>query len=650
MKWSMSASLALLLWLSGLILFTVVKYSASAPMAAGVAIAYLSSCTPIWHIVDSPNVGISDNTLAGITAVSPTDIWAVGTYSTGGNGPSLTLIQHWNGYQWSVIDSPNVVTGTNSSNILISVAAISVNDIWSVGYAHSDSSMPFYQTFIEHWNGTNWSVVSSPNVSPSENTLRKVIAISTNDVWAAGAYSGQTGFQTLVEHWDGSDWSVVSSPNLSSGNNEFFGMAVDPAGQIWAVGYYYTSTVSADYTLIQRWDGMDWNVIPSPNPVGSNRNYLYGVTVVSSSDAWAVGVSDSQTLTMHWNGTQWSIVPSANYGSNYNELRDVVALSPNDIWAVGYYFDGSMSGTLIEHWDGSQWSIASSPNSSSANFLNSVTSISSSDIWTAGYYLSSSGSHSRTLIEHYADLCITPSPTYAITPTQFPSAIATATVQAGSPTPTTCALTFTDVPVDSTFYPYIRCLVCRGFISGYSDGSFRPDGAVTRGQLCKIVSNTAGFNDPIPPGQQTYEDVSPDHTFYTFVERLSARGIISGYPCGSPDEDCNPPENRPYFRPSANASRGQISKIISNAAGFSDTSTEQMFEDVPTSNTFYVWIQRLASRNIMSGYPCGNLPEEPCVQPNNRPYFRWGNDSTRGQTSKIAANSFFPNCYTPLKR
>ena len=40
-------------------------------------------------------------------------------------------------------------------------------------------------------------------------------------------------------------------------------------------------------------------------------------------------------------------------------------------------------------------------------------------------------------------------------------------------------------------------------------------------------------------------------------------------------------------------------------------------------------------------------PPEPCVHPQDRPYFRPNNNATRGQTSKIVANTFFPACVTP---
>ncbi|HET6262395.1 MAG TPA: S-layer homology domain-containing protein, partial [Chloroflexia bacterium] len=68
----------------------------------------------------------------------------------------------------------------------------------------------------------------------------------------------------------------------------------------------------------------------------------------------------------------------------------------------------------------------------------------------------------------------------------------------------------------------------------------------------------------------------------------------------------------------------------------------QTYQDVPPTNTFYVWIERLTSRGIMSGYPCGSVGE-PCAA-DSKPYFRPNNNATRGQTSKIVANTVFPGC------
>ena len=195
----------------------------------------------------------------------------------------------------------------------------------------------------------------------------------------------------------------------------------------------------------------------------------------------------------------------------------------------------------------------------------------------------------------------------------------------------------------STFYPYIRCLACLGIINGYSDGTFKPNNNVTRGQLSKIVSNSAGFSDPQP--SQMFQDVPVGSTFQAFIGRLASRGYINGYACGGVGEPCLP-GNLPYFRPNNNATRGQISKINSNAAGFANPPSGQQFEDVPVGSTYYTYTFRLVSRGVMGGYQCGGAGE-PCIPPGSLPYFRPNNNATRGQTSKIVSNTFFPDCNPP---
>lgn len=208
---------------------------------------------------------------------------------------------------------------------------------------------------------------------------------------------------------------------------------------------------------------------------------------------------------------------------------------------------------------------------------------------------------------------------------------------------TYCEAGFPDVPPDNPFYPYVRCLACRSIIGGYPDGTFGPNREVTRGQLSKIVSNAAGFSEN--HNGQTYEDAPPDSPFYIWIERLSSRAILGGYPCGGPGEPCES-QNRPYFRPNANSTRGQITKIVANAAGFNEPvpSSRRTFTDVAPGSPFHEFVERLTSRDVMAGYPCGGAGE-PCDS-QNRPYFRPSANATRGQLSKIVANTFYPGCET----
>ncbi|HEY0068353.1 MAG TPA: S-layer homology domain-containing protein, partial [Chloroflexia bacterium] len=226
-------------------------------------------------------------------------------------------------------------------------------------------------------------------------------------------------------------------------------------------------------------------------------------------------------------------------------------------------------------------------------------------------------------------------------------------------TSTVCPIQFADVQPGDTFYEFIRCLACRHIVSGYPCGDpgedcnndnepyYRPGANVTRGQLSKIIANSAGLSDTPAEGQQQFADVEPGDPFYLYVERLAQTGAISGYPCGGPGgtEPCDE-EDRPYFRPNNPATRGQISKIVSIAADFEEDVPEnqQTFTDVPTNSPFWVYIERLAGRGIISGY--GDA--EKC--PTGTPCFRYNDNTTRGQMAKIAANAFFPDCDTPARR
>jgi fibronectin-binding autotransporter adhesin len=230
---------------------------------------------------------------------------------------------------------------------------------------------------------------------------------------------------------------------------------------------------------------------------------------------------------------------------------------------------------------------------------------------------------------------------------------------AATATPVSCTMQFADIPetgAGATFYSFVQCLACRNIISGYACGGpgepcnsnndkyFRPGVNVTRGQISKMVALAADLSGST--GDQIFEDVPPTSPFYETIQQLASRSYIGGYPCGAvAGEACVGPLNRPYFRPGNNTTRAQLSKIVSQSAHFNDAPGDQQFSDVPPTNPFFAWVNRLAARSIISGYTCGG-PGEPC-DAQQRPYLRPNSNVTRGQTSKIVASTFFPGCETP---
>jgi hypothetical protein len=116
-----------------------------------------------------------------------------------------------------------------------------------------------------------------------------VTCVSASECWAVGYYDGLGDFiyQTLIERWDGTSWTIVNSPNTNTLSNALFGVTCGSASDCWAVGDYLTD--NATQTLIERWDGTSWAIVSSPNTSATQSNLLLGVTCGSTPDCWAVG-------------------------------------------------------------------------------------------------------------------------------------------------------------------------------------------------------------------------------------------------------------------------------------------------------------------------------------------------------------------------
>lgn len=136
---------------------------------------------------------------------------------------------------------------------------------------------------------------------------------------------------------------------------------------------------------------------------------------------------------------------------------------------------------------------------------------------------------------------------------------------------------FMDMPASSPLYIFVETAAARGIISGYTcggpgepcDGSgrnyFRPNNNVTRAQTAKMIVISRGWSE-YRPATATFADVPSNSPLFGFVEESARRGIIGGYPCGGPGEPCGA-GNKPYFRPNRDVTRGQISKMLSQAIG-----------------------------------------------------------------------------------
>ena len=255
-----------------------------------------------WSVYPGPTFNPGDDpSIYGMTAVSANDIWAVGSLLV--QSESLeALFEHWDGSSWTA--ATGAFYGFPSA-----VSADASNDIWLVGCGN----------FSEHYDGTNWTLVRAPNVGTGPNCLSGVVALAPDNVWAVG-YSTATPkpppghydvpTETLIEHYDGTSWSVVSSPNVGPHSqyqsNRLRGITAVSPTDIWAFGSYFAASGSENQmTLLLHWDGTSWSLAPSPNPTTSSflDDILFAGVVAGPNDVWLFGSEDEApytgTLALH---------------------------------------------------------------------------------------------------------------------------------------------------------------------------------------------------------------------------------------------------------------------------------------------------------------------------------------------------------------
>jgi len=154
---------------------------------------------------------------------------------------------------------------------------------------------------------------------------------------------------------------------------------------------------------------------------------------------------------------------------------------------------------------------------------------------------------------------------------------------------------FLDVPQAHPFYTEIGKLSARMVTLGCSAGNYCPDDVVTRQQMAAFIIRALGDFNPPPPAQQRFLDVPPSNPFYAFIEEMAIRQITLG--CGGGN-----------YCPGDPVLRDQMAAFIIRGLGeFNPPDPPfQRYLDVPPSNPFYRFIDRMAVLQITLGCGGGN--------------------------------------------
>ena len=307
-----------------------------------------------------------------MSADSAADAWAIGTIA------AEPMVQHWDGARWTQVP---VQTPGADVNHLNAVEALSPSDVWVVGDYSDDGTV--FSTLVEHWDGTSFTVIPSPNPDSTSNGLYGIAGVSSDAVWAVGSQ----GRRYLVERWDGSTWSVQPAPSRRGAFVDISALAQD-------------SLLTIGYRKLWRWDGQAWTTIAK-----TSEGYLEHMSSLSATASWVEGENDGPSSfaglldgegLKHDTGT-----------CSYSKFGDITALADDDVWLVGYCNHGialpSHTYASVDHWNGSSWR---SVRNHVRGFLHGVDGTSSDDVWAVG-----DDFDGNALIEHWDGSAWSVSPT-----------------------------------------------------------------------------------------------------------------------------------------------------------------------------------------------------------------------------------------------
>jgi hypothetical protein len=311
-----------------------------------------------WTRVPTANVGKQANYLYGLAVLPDGTAWATGTYTVAAGHTDKALTEHWANGKWTAIPAANP---GSAEDMLYGATAVSDSDVWAVGTA--GDSEGFFHPLIEHWNGGRWTAVGIKGLSQSADGILFSATSQGSQVEATGQLSVNGGDRQLVLRLVGNSWEVVPSPAVlahgSPADAYPQSIALSAAGP-WLAGRQRSG--HSGYTSVVEGPGAGGSLqrLTTVNPTPQD-NYLWGIAPVNGGEnAWAVGDSipastgNANSLIEYGSATGgWQVVPTPDPSTNGNNILDgVFAFSSTNVWAVGEYDGMGGMKTLIMHYTG----------------------------------------------------------------------------------------------------------------------------------------------------------------------------------------------------------------------------------------------------------------------------------------------------------
>ncbi len=326
-------------------------------------------------------------------------------------------VQQWNGSAWNTIALPALPGATAVGLTAVSCTSTSFCMVAGVYANNSQDSPVAYQ-----WNGADWSVSATPTL-PSQYASARLSGLScTGPTWCmltGAAVNGSTSnVDTLAEQWNGTSWSITSTPSIANHtDDEFTALSCTGPANCMAVGYNVGTgagfavpsaglpvsgppqlgplglpgsplgtpararaqaqphAAGTYLVLAEQWNGASWSVTTTPDPSGTTEPVFYGVSCAGTGFCMATGFDESTqdvAFAEEWSGGTWSQTPlPASPTANGDALLATSCVSATSCTSVGAAFTDANSQdfeVMTAWWNGSAWTLGtvSTPSSPEA--------------------------------------------------------------------------------------------------------------------------------------------------------------------------------------------------------------------------------------------------------------------------------------------
>ena len=196
--------------------------------------------------------------LEGVSCPATGNCTAVGSNSAG-----KALAAHWNGKTWS----DQSVSSPQQLNALVSESCTAVKDCVAVGLAGATSPTLSLGPLAEHWTGGSWTLLTPANPAPAGDITEfsGVSCTSATNCVAVGDYTDQadTSDTTLAEQWNGTSWTVLTTPSPAA-FSALVSVSCPSATHCVAVGVSSPSATGTLSPLTEVWDGTTWTAVTAP--------------------------------------------------------------------------------------------------------------------------------------------------------------------------------------------------------------------------------------------------------------------------------------------------------------------------------------------------------------------------------------------------